>query len=61
MKTLKVTLKKSLIGSTTKQRSTASGLGLRKINQTRILKNTPAIRGMVKKLLHLVDVEEVEQ
>ena len=61
MKTLKVTLKKSLIGSTTKQKSTAFGLGLRKINQTRILQNTPAIRGMVKKLLHLVDVEEVEQ
>ena len=61
MKTLKVTLKKSLIGSTVKQRSTAFGLGLRKINQIRILQNTPAIRGMVKKLLHLVDVEEVEQ
>jgi large subunit ribosomal protein L30 len=61
MKTLKVTLKKSLIGSNPKQRSTAVGLGLRKINQTRHLQNTPAIRGMVKKLLHLVDVEEVEQ
>lgn len=61
MKKLKVTLKKSLIGSTTKQKSTASGLGLRKINQSNILQNTPAIRGMVKKLLHLVNVEEVEQ
>jgi large subunit ribosomal protein L30 len=61
MKKLKVTLKKSLIGSTPRQRSTAAGLGLRKINQTRHLQNTPAIRGMVKKLLHLVVVEEVEQ
>ena len=61
MKQLKVTLKKSLIGSTQKQRATAVGLGLKKINQTRNLQNTPAIRGMVKKLLHLVDVEEVEQ
>ena len=61
MKSLKVTLKKSVIGSTTKQRATVSGLGLRKINQTRHLQNTPAIRGMIKKVLHLVEVEEVEQ
>ena len=61
MKSLKVTLKKSVIGSTTKQRATVAGLGLRKINQTRHLQNTPAIRGMIKKVLHLVNVEEVEQ
>ncbi|MAA79490.1 MAG: 50S ribosomal protein L30 [Deltaproteobacteria bacterium] len=61
MKSLKVTLKKSVIGSNTKQRATVAGLGLRKINQTRHLQNTPAIRGMIKKVLHLVDVEEVEQ
>ena len=60
MKQLKVTLKKSLIGSTKRQCATATGLGLKKINQTRHLKNTPAIRGMIKKLLHLVEVEEVE-
>ena len=61
MKSLKVTLKKSVIGSNTKQRATVAGLGLRKINQTRHLQNTPAIRGMIKKVLHLVDVEEVEK
>ncbi len=61
MKSLKVTLKKSVIGSNTKQRATVAGLGLRKINQTRLLQNTPAIRGMIKKVLHLVEVEEVEQ
>ena len=61
MKSLKVTLKKSVIGSNTKQRATVAGLGLRKINQTRHLQNTPAIRGMIKKVLHLVEVEEVEQ
>jgi len=61
MKTLKVTLKKSVISSTKKQRATVAGLGLRKINQTRNLQNTPAIRGMIKKILHLIDVEEVEQ
>ena len=61
MKSLKVTLKKSVIGSNTKQRATVAGLGLRKINQTRHLQNTPSIRGMIKKVLHLVEVEEVEQ
>ena len=60
MKKLKVTLRKSLIGSNEKQRATAVGLGLRKVNQTRTLQNTPAIRGMVKKIIHLLDVEEVE-
>ena len=61
MKQLKVTLRKSVIGSNTKQRATVAGLGLRKINQVRFLQNTPAIRGMVKKVIHLVDVEEVER
>ena len=60
MKKLQVTLKRSIIGSTESQRATVRGLGLRKINQTRILNNTPAIRGMVKKVIHLINVEEVE-
>ena len=57
---LKLTLNKSVIGATQKQRETIRGLGLRRLNQVRILNNTPAIRGMVKKVLHLVSVEEVE-
>ncbi len=61
MKKLQVTLKKSVIGSNKSQRATVSGLGLRKINHTRVLNNTPAIRGMVKKVIHLLHVEEVEQ
>ena len=60
MKKLQVTLRKSVIGSNKSQRATVVGLGLRKMNQTRILNNTPAIRGMVKKVIHLVDVQEVE-
>ena len=60
MKKLQVILKKSVIGSTKSQKATVQGLGLRKINSTRILNNTPAIRGMVKKVIHLVSVEEVE-
>lgn len=60
MKKLKVSLKKSTIGANASQRATVKGLGLRKIRSTRILNNTPAIRGMVKKIMHMVDVEEIE-
>ena len=59
MTRLKVTLKHSTIGRNQKQVETVKGLGLRKIGQSRVLENTPAVRGMVKKVLHLVDVEEV--
>ena len=60
MNKLKVVLKKSLIGSTDTQRATIAGLGLKRPNQERILDNTPAIRGMVRKVLHLVDVQELD-
>jgi large subunit ribosomal protein L30 len=60
MTKLKVTLKKSTIGSTETQIATVKGLGLRKIRSTRVLENTPAVRGMVKKVIHLVDVQEIE-
>ena len=59
MKHLKVTLKRSKIGLTQRQRATITGLGLRRINHSRVLENTPAVRGMVKQVLHLVDVAEV--
>ena len=58
MKTLKVTLKKSVIGRTQDQRQTVKGLGLSKISQTKELKDTPEIRGMIKKVQHLVSVED---
>jgi len=57
---LKVTLKKSTIGSTQGQIATVKGLGLRKIRSSKVLENTPAVRGMVKKVIHLVDVQEIE-
>ena len=59
MSRLKVTLKHSAIGRSRNQRDQLKGLGLRKLGQSRVLENTPAVRGMVKKVLHLVDVEEV--
>jgi large subunit ribosomal protein L30 len=57
---LKVTLKHSATGRPSSQLEQLKGLGLRKINQSRVLENTPAVRGMVKKVMHLVDVEEVD-
>ncbi|RME20147.1 MAG: 50S ribosomal protein L30 [Deltaproteobacteria bacterium] len=60
MKKLKVTLRRSTIGTTDRQRATVRGLGLRRPQDTRVLDNTPAIRGMVKRVIHLVDVAEVE-
>lgn len=55
---LKVTLKRSLIGTTETQKATVKGLGLRKIGSTNELPNTPAVRGMVRSILHMVDVAE---
>lgn len=60
MSRLKVTLKKSPIGCSENQRLNVRGLGLRKLGGSRVLENTPAVRGMVKKVLHLVTVEEVQ-
>ncbi len=60
MTKLKVVLKKSLIGSTDTQRATVAGLGFKRPNQERIPDNPPAIRGMVRKVIHLVDVQELD-
>lgn len=57
---LKVTLKHSAIGRPGSQLENLKGLGLRRIGGTRVLENTPAVRGMIKKVLHLVEVEELE-
>ena len=55
--TVKVTLVKSPIGFTGNQGTVVRGLGLRRIRHTVELKDTPAIRGMIHKVRHLVDVE----
>lgn len=54
---LKLTLKKSKIGSTEKIRATLTGLGLTRTNKTIIRQDTPEIRGMLRKVQHLVKVE----
>jgi large subunit ribosomal protein L30 len=60
MKNIKVSLRRSTIGGSRKQIECVKGLGLRKVGHSRVLENTPAVRGMIKKVIHLLDVEEVE-
>ena len=57
-KTVKVTQVKSSIGRLPKHRATLKGLGLRKINHTVELEDTPSVRGMINKVSHLVKAEE---
>jgi len=57
-KTLTVTQTGSPIGRKHDQRATLVGLGLNKINATRTLEDTPAVRGMINKVHHLVRVED---
>jgi len=54
---IKVTLLKSLSGARRDQRDTVRGLGLKRINHTVELVDTPAVRGMVHKVGHLVRIE----
>jgi large subunit ribosomal protein L30 len=57
-RTLRVTLVRSPIGYTKDQKSTVLALGLRRMHQTVELKDNPALRGMIRKIVHLVRVEE---
>jgi len=57
-KTVKVTLRKSVIGEKPKTRATVEGLGLRKLHQTVEQVDTPSLRGMLAKVSHLVEVDE---
>ena len=56
--TLKVKQVKSAIGYNRRQRATLSGLGLRRINHVVEVEDTPAVRGMINKVIHLVEVSE---
>jgi large subunit ribosomal protein L30 len=57
-KKVRIKLLKGLAGTRSDQRATLVGLGLRRINQLVELTDTPAIRGMVNKVNHLVRIEE---
>ncbi|WP_405228701.1 50S ribosomal protein L30 [Lentisalinibacter sediminis] len=56
---LKVTLVKSRYGRLANHKACVSGLGLRKINQTVTVADTPENRGMINKVSYLLNVEEV--
>lgn len=59
-KRLKVTQTGSSISRPARQELCLKGLGLGKRHRTRVLEDTPAVRGMIAKVSHLVTVEEVE-
>lgn len=58
---LKVTWVRSAIGREQKQKATIEALGLRKLNDTVVVPDNPAMRGMLYKVRHLVEVEPVEE
>lgn len=57
---LQITYKKSAIGYNKRQKATIKALGFRKLNQTVVHDDTPAIRGMIERVSHLVEVKEEE-
>ncbi len=56
-KTITVKLKRSTVSCTQKQKSNVRGLGLRRLNHEVTLENTPAVRGMIKKVIHMLDIK----
>ncbi len=59
-KKLKVTLVRSKIGRIRSHRATVTGLGLKRVHQSVIVDDTPEIRGMIRKVAYMLNVEEVE-
>ncbi|MFC5281281.1 50S ribosomal protein L30 [Arcanobacterium canis] len=57
---LQITQVKGLVGSKINQKETMKTLGLRKIHQSVVREDTPAVRGMIRAVAHLVEVEEVD-
>ncbi|MED5275000.1 MAG: 50S ribosomal protein L30 [Pseudomonadota bacterium] len=55
----KITVKqiKSLIGKTSKQKSSLKGLGLKRINHKVVLEDTPEVQGMIKVVKHMIEIE----
>ena len=56
-RTITIRLKKGTIACNPKQRATINGLGLKRREQVVTLENTPSVRGMIKKVLHLVEIQ----
>ncbi len=60
-KKLKITLVKSPIGYSYDQKDTVKRLGLKRLNQSVIKSDVPQIRGMIRKVRHLLKVEEIDE
>ena len=58
---LRITWKKSAIGYNRRQRETIRALGLRRLHHSVVHQDTPTIRGMVARVRHLVEVEELSE
>ncbi|MBF0287195.1 MAG: 50S ribosomal protein L30 [SAR324 cluster bacterium] len=56
---IKVKLIRSTIERSENQKANLKGLGLKRINQERILKNTACVRGMIRKVQHLVEIQTI--
>ncbi len=61
MAKLKVTMVRGLAGKKPNQRLTVKGLGLKRRHDSVVVEDTPATRGMIEKVSHLVEVEEVKE
>jgi large subunit ribosomal protein L30 len=59
-KQLRITLVRSPIGHTKRQKATVKALGLGRMNSSVVQPDTPPVRGMIYKISHLVKVEEIE-
>jgi large subunit ribosomal protein L30 len=59
MPKVRVTQTASVLGRKPGQKETLIGLGLNKIRRTRELEDTPSVRGMIRKVAHLIKVEEL--
>jgi len=57
-KQIKVTLVRSVIGTKQSHRDTVRGLGLRRVNSSKVLADTPEVRGMIRKVAYLVAVAD---
>lgn len=58
---LKITWKKSYIGRSQRQRRVIQSLGLRRLNHSVVHRDSPTIRGMVQKVVHMLEVEQVSE
>ncbi|HUU54834.1 MAG TPA: 50S ribosomal protein L30 [Armatimonadota bacterium] len=61
MSRLRITLRRSLIGHPKSQKDTARALGLGRVGRTVVRSDTPAIRGMVNTVSHLVTLEQLDE